>query len=99
MSNEINPGDVVRVSTSPGFKNAAGVLTDPTTVSLEWRVFSDDDVTTWVFPTNAEIQKDSTGLYHADIPVTKAGVHTFRWIGDGVVNAAEEGSFRAVTKF
>jgi hypothetical protein len=96
---EINPGDVVTVSTSPGFKNAAGVLADPTTVTLKWRVFSDDDLTTWVYGTDSQVVKDSTGLYHADIPVTKAGRHYFRWEGDGTVTAAEEGSFLAVTKF
>jgi hypothetical protein len=94
---DINPGDVVRVSTSPGFKNAAGVLTDPTAVTLRWRIHQDE--TEWVYGTDEEVAKDSTGLYHADIPVTVAGPYWFRWEGTGAVKAAEEGSFRAVTKF
>lgn len=96
---KINPGDVVRVSTTPGFANAAGTLVDPTVVRLRWRVFSDGDETTWVYGTDLEIVRDSTGLYHADIPIAEAGTHYFRWEGTGAVTAAEENSFRAVTSF
>lgn len=95
----INPGDVVRVSTTPGFKNAAGALVDPTVVRLRWRVFSDGDDTTWVYGVDSEIVRDSIGLYHGDIPVTVKGTHYFRWEGTGAVTAAEESSFLSVTRF
>lgn len=94
---DINPGDLVRVSNAPGFKDAAGVLADPTTVRLKWRRF--DAVTTWVFGTDAEVVKDAVGLYHADIPVTDVGMHYFRWEGEGAVVAAEEGSFFVSSNF
>ncbi len=96
---DINTGDVVRVSTTPGFKNALGALTDPTTVRLLWRVYSNGDLTTWVYGVDAEIVRDSIGLFHADIPITEAGTHSFRWEGDGTVTAAEEGQFRSTTRF
>lgn len=95
----INPGDVVRVSTTPGFKNAVGALVDPTAVRLVWRVFSDGARTTWVYGTDPQIARDSVGLYHADIPITLAGTYYFRWEGTGAVVAAEESSFKSVTKF
>ncbi|MFZ0324739.1 MAG: hypothetical protein WAN48_11480 [Actinomycetes bacterium] len=95
---DINPGDVVRVSTSPGFKNAAGALADPTTVSLLWRV-AGGTTTTWVYGVDSQIVKDSVGLFHADIPVLAAGLHYFRWIGTGSVMAAEESTFFVQTVF
>lgn len=96
---DINPGDIVRVSTAPGFTDADGELVDPTTVRLKWRVFSTDDLVTWVHGVDSEVVRDSVGLYHADIPVTKAGTHHFRWEGEGTLTAAEEGTFRSTTKF
>ncbi len=96
---EINPGDVVRVSTDPGFRDGDGALGDPDVVRLRWQAHSDDGETVWVYGTDAEITRDSIGLYHADIPVTVAGMHHFRWEGEGLIVAAEEGSFRSVTKF
>jgi hypothetical protein len=82
MADLINPGDIVRVATTPGFKNLAGTLTDPTGVSLLWRV-AGGATTTWVYPTDAEIVRDSVGVFHADIPVTLPGLHYFRWVGTG----------------
>ena len=95
---DTNPGDIVRVSTTPGFANASGVLTDPTTVSLRWRVAGGVE-TTWVFGTDAQVVKDSVGVYHADIPVTLPGLHYFRWAGTGTVTAAEESTFNVTTSF
>lgn len=95
---DINPGDVVRVTTSPGFTNSSGVVADPTTVTLKWFLHG-GTVTTWVFGTDDEVVKDSTGIYHADIPVSAEGVHYYRWEGTGTVAAAEEGYFTAGTYF
>lgn len=104
---EINPGDVVRVRTNDpavagsGFKDAAGVLADPTTVTLRWRVAGSAE-TTWTRPAagpDTQIVRDSVGVYHADIPVTLPGLHYFRWKGVGVVDAAEEGTFSAGSHF
>lgn len=94
---DINTGDVVRVTTSPGFTNAAGAPADPTTVRLKWRRF--DAVTTWTYGVDSQVVKDSVGVYHADIPVIDPGTYFFRWEGTGAVVAAEEGTFFATSNF
>jgi len=95
---DINPGDIVRVVTTPGFKDVAGALTDPTVVTLKWRV-AGGTTTTWVYLTDTQIVRDSVGVFHADIPVVAAGLHYFRWEGTGAVVAAEESTFVAGTTF
>lgn len=104
MTDEINPGDLLRVSTTPGFKNAAGVLTDPTNVFLEWGYATSasapaSSVTRWVFGVDVQIVKDSAGLFHADILATRPGRLRFRWEGTGAVTAAAESYVDVVTEF
>jgi hypothetical protein len=99
----IYAGSIVTVRTNDpavagsGFKNAAGVLTDPTTVTLLWRRHG-ETTTTWTV-TAGQIVKDSTGVYHADLPVTEPGLHYFRWEGTGTVVAAAEGTFSVESSF
>jgi hypothetical protein len=93
----IYPGSVVRVTNAPGFKNAAGVLTDPTLVKLRWRRHGESE-TEWLV-TAGQVIKDSVGLYHADITVAEPGLHYFRWEGTGAVVAAAEGTFSAQSSF
>ena len=94
----INPGDLVRVSTAPGFKNAAGALADPTTVKLRWKRHGEAE-TLWTYLTDSQVVRDSIGLFHADIPVAEPGLHYFRWEGTGSVTAAEEGTFSVESNF
>src|SRR6266576_3881596 len=103
----VNPGDVVRVRTNDpavagsGFINGAGALTDPTTVTLKWNRHG-EAVMTWTWTValpGTNIVKDSTGVFHADIPVTEPGLHYFRWEGTGAVVAAAEGTFSAESDF
>jgi len=93
----INPGDLVRVTNGAGFTNAAGALADPTTVRLKWRRF--DAVTTWTYGVDSQVVKDSTGVYHADIPVVDVGTHYLRGEGTGSIVAVEEGSFFVASDF
>ena len=104
---DINPGDIVLVRTNDpavagsGFKNAAGALADPTTVTLLWRR-AGDATTTWTWTAAApgtNIVRDSVGVFRADITVVKSGLHYFRWEGTGAVVAAEESTFSAVSSF
>ena len=98
---DINPGDIVRVSTAPGFKDLAGVLTDPTTVRLLWRRHG-EATTTWTWTSGSpgpNIVRDSVGLFHADITVVEPGLHYFRWEGTGAVVAAEENTFSVGSYF
>lgn len=99
----IYAGSIVTVRTNDpavpgsGFKNAAGVLTDPTTVRLLWYRHGEAQ-TIWLVAAG-QVVKDSTGVYHADIPVTEPGLHHFRWEGTGAVVAASEGSFSVSSAF
>lgn len=98
---DFHPGDIVRVSTTPGFKDAVGVLADPTTVTLKWRA-AGGTTTTWTWTSGTpgpNIVRDSIGLFHADITVVSAGLHYFRWEGSGSVTAAEESTFSVETWF
>lgn len=83
-------GDLVRVSGA--FTNAAGTATDPTAVSLKV-IAPDGTQTTYVYGTDAEVVKDSTGNYHADLSVSAAGDWHYQWIGTGAVQAAQGGQF------
>lgn len=95
---DYNPGDIVRVYTDPGFTNAAGALADPTTITMRWRVAGGVE-TSWVYGTNAEVVKDSTGVYHADIPITTVGLHYYQWEGTGAVATVEGETFMVTSNF
>jgi len=97
-------GGIIRVTTTPGFMNAAGTLTDPTAVHLEWGYATSasapaTSVTKWVYGVDSQIVKESTGLYHADIPLARSGRLRYRWEGTGAVTAAAEGFVDVVTEF
>lgn len=94
---DIYPGNVVRVTTTPPFTDAAGTAADPTTVTLRWHRHGEAD-TVWTVQVG-QVVKDSTGVYHADILVTEPGLHYFRWEGTGAVVAAAEGTFSATSEF
>jgi len=70
------------------FKNAAGTLTDPTTVTCTVR-----DPAGVV--TTPAATKASVGVYTADVDLTGAlaGVWNYRFQGTGACQAAEEASF------
>jgi hypothetical protein len=72
---------------SATFTSSSGVVADPTTVTLKIKDPSKSAMTYtsgWV--------KDSTGVYHFDLTLTKPGAWYYRWIGTGTVVAAAEGS-------
>lgn len=94
---DINPGDIVRVSTTPGFKNSVGALADPTTVTLRWRRHGETE--TVLTLASGGVIRDSIGLFHVDILVTEPGLHYFRWEGTGAVVAAAESTFSVTSEF
>ena len=84
-------GDVVRLSnamtvTSTGSAVDPGALTlviqDPTGLQ-----------TAYVYGTDAELVKDSTGNYHCDVTVSTAGKWRFRWTSTGSAVGSEESVF------
>jgi len=63
---------------------------DPTTVTL--KIYSPDgDTTTYVYGTNAELERDDTGDYFCDYVPDVAGRWNYRWesTGDGTAVAVE----------
>lgn len=78
-------GDLVKLT---AFFAVAGVATDPTSVTCE--VIDPLGVTT-----TPAVTKDSTGNYHATVDLTTAfhGVWTYRIVGTGACQAAQEAQF------
>jgi len=88
----INIGDVQRVS-ALAITNAAGVVTDPTTLVLKVRTPGASSATTYTYGVGIMIVKDSTGNYHADIPLDTVGTWSYDWVGTGAAAFAEGGKF------
>ena len=82
-------GDLIRVSAIFMTNN---VDTDPATVTLKHKD-PGGTATTWVYLTDAQVVKDSTGNYHGDINVTTAGTWNFRWEGTGTIQGVGQSNF------
>lgn len=65
----------------------SGVLTDPTTVTLQVRTPA-GVFTTYTYA-NSQITRNSTGIYHRDVTLDAEGIWTFRTAGTGAVVAAD----------
>ncbi len=90
MANIYDVGDISRVSST--FKNSTGTPTDPTTITFKL-LTPDGMTTTYVYATDAQLVKESTGVYHVDWSCTQAGLHVYGFIGTGTVQTAEDSSF------
>lgn len=88
--NEYDKGDLVRCTGT--FTNAAGTATDPATVNFKMASPS-GTVTTYVYLTDAQLVKDSTGVYHVDVDGSVEGTWHFRFYATGSGQAASEGTF------
>lgn len=88
-------GDLVRVS-APFTLVSSGAAVDPDVVKLTIKTPS-GTVTTYIYGTDAEIVKDSTGNYHADISAGEAGTWHYRWWSTGNGQAAQEKRFEVRT--
>lgn len=85
--NVYTKGRLVRFSAV--FRNAAGTAADPTGVTFKVRNPA-GTLTTYVYGTDAELVRDSTGNYHVDYTVNASGEWHSRWEGSGAVVTAEE---------
>jgi hypothetical protein len=72
------------------FRNAAKALADPTTVTLVVR--APDGVETSYAVGGGVVIKDSVGMYHGDVSLTKSGRWAWKWVGTGSVAAVDEGA-------
>lgn len=77
------------------FTDATGTATDPTTVTLEWRI-GGGEVTTWTYDSTDNITRTGTGVYSATITTTGASSTTvvLKWRGEGACAAVEVASFQ-----
>ena len=80
-----NVGDKIRITAT--FIDINGLATDPTIV--RFKILSPNEVETlWQYPSN--IQKESTGIYYAEIPIIISGKYLVKFEGLGAVMAATE---------
>ena len=83
---EFHKGSLPRLSAA--FKDAAGTLGDPSTVTVKYQKPDGTEVTK-VYVTDVEVVKDSVGNYHIDVSASASGVWVYRWQSTGPVTAAE----------
>lgn len=88
MSKQV--GDLARISAE--FRNLAGTLTDPTTVSFKYRTPAGVE-TTFVYGTDPEVARASTGSYFVDLDLTEIGRWAYMWTATGTVQGTESGAF------
>lgn len=83
-------GDLVRCSAE--FRNSADVLVDPATVTFKIKP-PESDVVEYIYGTDTELIKDSTGKYHVDIDANSAGTWFYRFFSTGSSQGASEREF------
>ena len=93
MPGPYNVGDQVRLTITI---KVAGVLTDPTGLTFQQRNPADTTTTEFIFGTDAEVVKESTGIYHFDHTIDKSGIWRWRWAATGAAVGAEEGNYSAL---
>ncbi len=86
-------GDAVTCEAS--FKKA-GVLLDPTAVTFKVKNPAGVE-TVYVYGTDVQLIRDSTGKYHVDINANAVGTWFYRFESTGTGQAAQEGAFRVQT--
>lgn len=77
IQKEIGDGVILRYTCT-----VDGVATDPTTITARVQD-PDGTVTVYVYLTNSELTKDSTGIFELAITLTKAGQWWIRFEGTG----------------
>jgi len=97
MSNYYQIGDLVRCTGE--FTNRFGVYIDPTTVYAKWKT-PNDVTTTYQYGVDAQVVRDSQGIYYFEINVTELGIYYYSFYSTGTGQAAEEAFFTVpVTNF
>ena len=84
-------GDVRKLQAT--FRDSAGTLTDPTTVTFKVRA-GDGSTTTYLYGTDAQLVKASTGVYYVLWTIASNRRHFYKFTGTGTVAAVEEGEFQ-----
>lgn len=77
------------VTTTQQFRNTAGTLTDPSTVTLVVRE-PDGTRVTYIYGTDVEVVRASAGVFTFSHTPDQVGRYGYRWVGTGTVAYAEE---------
>lgn len=65
---------------------------DPTTLTFKFK-YPDGTKISYVYGTNPELVKESTGIYYVIMDVTSSGVYFYRFEASGTFKAASESKF------
>ena len=87
-------GNTIR-STGTFTDPVTGAVTDPAVIHFSFKN-PVGATTTYVYGTDTELVKDSTGVYHVDVDANMVGSWYERWYGElsvGVLKAARETHF------
>lgn len=92
MSEPYTVGTTIRVTGT--FRDVAGDLADPQTVTLKYRKPGTNTTTTVTYA-GGGVSKSSTGVYYVDLATTdnEHGLWSYRWSSTGNPATAAEGSF------
>jgi uncharacterized protein YfaS (alpha-2-macroglobulin family) len=96
MSVNYDKGDLVRIAAV--FRNSAGALIDPTVVLFKFTTPA-LVTTTYTYPADAQLVKDSTGNYHVDLDANANGRWLVRFYSTGTGQAAAEDEFFVTSNF
>lgn len=88
-------GQKVRISVA---FTVDGVATDPTTVTAKIKDPSGNQ-STYVYGTDAEVVRESTGNYYVEETTDENKLWHYRFEGTGACEAVEEGAFRVRSAF
>jgi hypothetical protein len=93
---EVVVGQEVRITAT--FTNSAGTLTDPTTITIEYKK-PDGTVVTGTYA-GGQVIKSSTGIYYRDVTpaIGEEGEWLTYYAGTGTIDAAENGRFHVTAK-
>jgi hypothetical protein len=83
-------GSSVRVTAT--FRDEDDELFDPAVVLFRVKAPSETE-TTYTYGDDAEVVKDSTGIYHMWVTGNQAGTWAYRAVGDDEQDVANESSF------
>lgn len=76
-----------KVRVSKVYLDADGLAVDPSVVSVSTWSPGTASVNAYVYPTDAELVKDSTGHYHIDVLGDEVGIWRVQWVGDGFLES------------
>lgn len=74
----------------------SGTLIDPTVVRVALRVPDASAPLTFTYGVDAQVQRDSVGLYRFEYEPQVPGTFVYSWFGDGTVNAQSFGFFEVL---